>query len=168
MASLKIDYTSSQSLIPNGRFLTQPLPFAKRTAFDSLGHPVEGALPQGLSAQLGLPDGKMLLLNGFENNKSGFGLAHIEAKPQRMKQFVGLGYKTAHRFVRDVFENYSMIGLEENARLAIIYERGADFLFVFCHWDEALQVWSVTTALPKRHKRGVNVVWTRGRGEETA
>jgi len=148
--------------------LTQPLPFAKRTAFDSLGYPVEGSLPQGLCVQLGLPDGKMLLLNGFENNKSGFGLAHIEAKPHRMKQFEGLGYKTAHSFVRDVLRNYSFIGLQENQRLAFIHQRGADYLFVFCHWDEALQVWSVTTALPKRHKRGVHVVWTRNPGESTA
>ena len=109
----------------------------------------------------------MLLLSGFEGRSSGFGLAHIEARPQRMKQLNGLGYSSAHGFVRDVFRNYSLVSLQENERLALIYERGADYLFVICQWDNTRSVWSVTTALPKRHKR-LQVVWTREKDEKMA
>ena len=103
----------------------------------------------------------MLLLNGFEGRSSGFGLAHIEAKPSRLKQLKGLGYPSAHAFIRDVFQNYSQISLEDGGRLALIYERPPDYLFVICQWDEALSVWSVTTALPKRHMRNARIIWTR-------
>lgn len=141
--------------------MKKPLPPEKRTAFDHLGRAVEGNLPPEVCLRLGTSVARMVLLNGFEGRSTGFGLAHIEAKPSRMKQLKGLGYNSAHAFIRDVFQNYSRISLEEGGRLALICERPPDYLVVICQWDAAIGVWSVTTALPKRHMRNARVVWTR-------
>ena len=145
-----------------------PLPIEKRTAFDNTGKPVEGALPQGLCELHGLNEGPLLLLNGIEGRTGGFGLAHIEANHSRIKQIGGLGYKSVHAFIRYVFENYSIIAIQLDKRLIIISAKAADYYNVVCQWDDDRSVWSVTTALPKRHRRNLNVIWEALETDETA
>ncbi len=144
------------------------LPVEKRTAFDPTGRPVEGMLPDGLCERHGLKNGVLLLLNGVEGRDTGFGLKHIEAKLSRVKQLSGLGFNSVHGFVRFVFQSYSAISLQRDGRLILVAERKADYLWVICQWDESRSVWSVTTAIPKRHNRGLEFIWTAKKGDETA
>ena len=144
------------------------LPFEKRTAFDATGKPVDGKLPEGLCVKYGLNDGALLLLNGIEGRSSGFGLEHIQANMGRMKQLSGLGFNSVHAFVRFVFENYNSVSQQPDGRLVLVAERKADYLWVICQWDHDRLVWSVTTAIPKRHKRGLTFIWTAAQEGETA
>jgi hypothetical protein len=144
------------------------LPFEKRTAFDATGKPVEGKLPEGLCVRYGLKEGALLLLNGVEGRASGFGLEHIQANTGRMKQLSGLGFTSAHMFVRYVFENYTAVSQQPDGRIVLVAERNADYLWVVCLWDPDRLVWSVTTAIPKRHKRGLTFIWTAGQESQTA
>lgn len=144
------------------------LPFEKRTAFDATGKPVEGKLPEGLCVRYGLKEGALLLLNGVEGRASGFGLEHIQANTGRMKQLSGLGFTSAHMFVRYVFENYTAVSQQPDGRIVLVAERNADYLWVVCQWDPDRLVWSVTTAIPKRHKRGLTFIWTAGQESQTA
>jgi hypothetical protein len=137
------------------------LPKEKRTAFDANGKSAEGVLPEELTRSGQCHDGTIKLLTGVEGRTGGFGLAHVEAKPERLKGISSLGFKTVHAYPRYIFADMTHIGLQEDGRIVVIREDVSSFHHVICQWDQDLRIWSVTTIIPKRHARGINLIWTK-------
>ena len=137
------------------------LPFAKRTAFHQTGWAAEGFIHADVALLGGVKSGPVRLLNGAEGRGGGFGLAHIEANAGRMKQLASLGFKAVHSYVRHILADATMIALEPDGRIVIVREDGAEYHHLICQWDVDMGIWSVTTAIPKRHARGLNVFWKK-------
>lgn len=136
-----------------------PIPVAKRTVFTSSGKGDLCVISEDVAASCGVKPGPVRLLNGVEGNNGGFGRIHIESHANRVKQLEGLGYKTVLSYVAFVADGYTKIGLQEDGRIIIIREQSGMFHQVICQWDDELNVWSVTTAIPKSNMRKVKVVW---------
>jgi hypothetical protein len=138
-----------------------PLPVEKRTVFDASGRGDLGHLPATISETLSCSAGPIRLLRGVEGRSGGFGLAHIESHAGRMRQFESLGYRDAVSFVRFVVSDFDQIIMQEDGRLLFQRESDGVYCQVVCQWDETVQIWSVTTAIPKRAVRNQNVVWKK-------
>jgi hypothetical protein len=138
-----------------------PLPVEKRTVFDSLGRGDLGDVPATISKTLRCKAGPIRLLRGVEGRSGGFGLAHIESHAGRMRQLESLGFRDAVSFVRFVASDFDLIIMQEDDRLIFQREKDGVFCQVVCQWDETVQIWSVTTAIPKRAVRNQNVVWKK-------
>lgn len=136
-------------------------PVAKRTAFDAVGNAVEGEVTEEVAALGAIPAGRILLLNGAQGATSGFGLAHIESNISRMNQIGSLGFRSAHAYVRFILADPTQIAHAENGRINVVREHGTHYHHLICQWDAELDVWSVTTAIPKRHARGLNTIWKK-------
>lgn len=137
------------------------LPIAKRTAFDQTGRAVEGVIHVEVAALAGINAGPVKLLNGAEGRGGGFGLAHIEANAGRKKQLASLGFQSIHNYVRHIIEGVTMMALQDDGRIILVREDGAEFHHLICQWDGELNIWSVTTAIPKRHARGLIPFWEK-------
>lgn len=138
-----------------------PLPVEKRTVFDSAGRGDLGHLTVAISGNLRCKAGPIRLLRGVEGRSGGFGLAHIESHAGRIRQFESLGYRDVVSFVRFVVSDFDQIIMQEDGRLLFQRERDGVYCQVVCQWDETVQIWSVTTAIPKRAVRNQNVVWNK-------
>jgi hypothetical protein len=136
-----------------------PPPPEKRTSFDRIGRPAEGEITQEQAAALGCTAGIVRLLTGVQGRSGGFGAAHIESNASRMKQIEGLGFKSLHAYLRYVLANVSFIGKQSDGRVVLVADFQAVYHHVICQWDADLKIWSVTTAIPKRNKRDVEVLW---------
>jgi hypothetical protein len=137
------------------------LPFEKRSALDHLGRPVEGLISPGLAAILGCERGPIRLLNGVQGHTGGFGCAHIESYASRVSQIQSMGFRGVHDYVRSILSDTAFAGTQEDGRISIVSEKGRNVNHLICQWDEDLLIWSVTTAIPKRHMRGINILWRR-------
>jgi hypothetical protein len=136
-------------------------PREKRTAFDALGRSVECELLPDWEVLVGARLGPVKLLNGVEGRTGGFGLEHIQAKPDRIKQIASFGFATVHAYVRFVLDQVTHMGFQQDGRMVLIREDGRQFHHIICQWDPALSIWSITTAIPKRNMRDVVVSWKR-------
>lgn len=136
-------------------------PVAKRTAFDNVGNPVEGAITDEVAALGSIPAGRILLLNGAQGATGGFGLAHLEDNTGRIKQINSLGFKSAHAYVRFILADPTHIAHAEGGRINVIREDGTNYHHLICQWDAELALWSVTTAIPKRHARKLKLIWKK-------
>lgn len=101
----------------------------------------------------------MKLLNGVEGNSGGFGRIHIESHASRAKQLEGLGYKDVISYVAFVTAEFNFVGMQDDGRIILIREHSGMYHHVICQWDDDLQIWSITTAIPKNNMRKVNVIW---------
>lgn len=137
------------------------IPREKRTAFDALGRSVECELLRDWEVLVGARLGPIKLLNGVEGRTGGFGLEHIQAKPERIKQISSFGFGTVHSYLRFVLEFVTHMGFQQDGRMVLIREDGRQFHHIICQWDPTLHVWSITTAIPKRNMRDVVVSWKR-------
>jgi len=135
------------------------LPVAKRTAFNAVGRSCSGELSQDVAQALGCKSGTIRLLNGYEGQHGGFGLAHIEAHENRIKQIKNSGFHSVHAYISAILDNYSMAALQEDGRIVLIYENSMVYHHLICQWDSDLSIWSVTTAIPKRNIRNLNILW---------
>jgi len=75
------------------------LPREQRSVTAPNGAVFFGVMPDHVAAHLGVAAGEIRLLNGFDHGGKGFGLAHLAAKPQRIKQMNGLGFRNIEQFV---------------------------------------------------------------------
>jgi hypothetical protein len=137
------------------------IPLEKRTAFDPLGRPVEGEITVEVAEKLDCEAGGIKLLNGVQGHSSGFGVRHIESYAGRVAQITTMGHITVHAYVRLVISEFGWAGCQDDGRICLVYEDKHGFHHVICQWDIDLSIWSVTTAIPKRHMRNINVRWKK-------
>jgi hypothetical protein len=137
---------------------TAPIPFEKRTVFDSQGRGDLGSVPAEIAAVVGCRYGPIRLLNGA---KAGFGLAHIVSHADRVRQLAGLGFRDVRSYVLFIASDYEAIAKQPDGRLVFLREyRGLNHRLI-CQWDEELAIWSITTAIPKPGRRELQIVWTK-------
>ncbi len=136
-------------------------PVEKRTVFAPNGDSDMGAVTAELAAHIGCQAGPIRLLRGIEGRTGGFGLAHIKANDGREGRILGLGFLSIEHYVRRIATAYDFVGQQDDGRLVFICDQGGCFNHLICQWDGELNLWSVTTAIPKRNMRGVNVLWDR-------
>lgn len=115
-------------------------------------------------ANTGLPHGPIKLLNGIQGRHSGYGRVHIESHSSRMKQISGLGFKDVVTYIYSIASSFDKVATQENGRILILTFRDALHHHVICQWDDQLQVWSVTTAIPKAVMREEAIIWERSVG----
>jgi hypothetical protein len=137
------------------------LPVEKRSALDHLGRRAEGVISPELAQILGCRAGPVRLLNGVQGHTGGFGFAHIESYRSRVLQIQSMGFRGVHDYVLHILSETAFAGLQENGRICLISEKGQSFNYLICQWDAEVSLWSVTTVIPKRHMRDVNVLWRR-------
>jgi hypothetical protein len=143
------------------------LPFRDRTVFLARGRGELGEVPDTVAGALCCPSGPIRILNGFHGaDGKGYGLAHIEAHSHRMSAIAGLGFADAMGFVQFIASNYSKAATQENGRVLLLAERGSHWCHLVAQWNER-GFWSVTTAIPKRHHRGLKIVWEKARPDES-
>ncbi len=141
--------------------MVQLTPAEKRTVFDAKGRGELGVISDNIAEAVGCNSGPIKLLRGVEGRTGGFGEAHIEANSSRMKQLEGVGFTKVVNYARFIADNLSMVGLQADGRIVVITEKDQTFHHLICQWDDQLSIWSVTTAIPKRNMRNVNVLWSR-------
>lgn len=138
-----------------------PIPKEKRTVFTKTGIGDLGQVTTNTAESLGIFPGPIRLLQGVEGAKGGFGLAHIDGHADRVKQLQGLGYNETVSYVYHVVSDYDAIAIQEDGRLVFVREFSNLFNHVICQWDEDLSAWSVTTAIPKKNIRNLNIKWRK-------
>lgn len=136
-----------------------PIPVPKRTVFTKTGLGDLGAISEAIAAEVSIPHGPIKLLNGVEGATGGFGREHIESHVSRMKQLQGMGYSDVVSYVYYVASAFTYVAQQEDGRIIIVREDGSLYHQVICQWDEDLNVWSVTTAIPKNNIRKLKIVW---------
>ncbi|AZO29800.1 hypothetical protein [Mesorhizobium sp. M1B.F.Ca.ET.045.04.1.1] len=120
-----------------------------------------GYITEEMAALAACKSGPVRLLEGFQApNGKGFGLLHIEANIPRGRQLEGLGFNSAVEFVAYIAANFVMVATQENGRLLLLAQCKNDWLHLVVEWDPE-GFWSCTTAIPKRHARGITAVWTK-------
>jgi hypothetical protein len=137
------------------------IPKEKRTVYGSGGRADLGVVTDEMASAAGCNPGPIRLLNGTEGRVSGYGLEHLLAKPGRLAQIEQLGFREVVGYVQFVASNFAVIASQEDGRLLFEAERDGVFHHLVCQWDNELGIWSVTTIVPKRASRGLNVVWKR-------
>jgi hypothetical protein len=120
-----------------------------------------GFLTPEIAVACKMQTGPIRLLQGLEGRRSGFGLEHILAKPGRLRQIETLGFRDVVSYVQYVATNFSAVAMEDNGRLLFHLDYSGCSHELICQWDDAIGVWSVTTIIPKRISRNLNVVWRR-------
>lgn len=108
-----------------------------------------GVVPDAVASHLGVAAGEIRLLNGFDHGGKGFGLAHLAAKPQRILQMKGLGFRNIEQFVWHVCQNFTRIS-NGGGRLGLCAEYNHHTLVAYVDWRAERSLWSVVTALPMR------------------
>lgn len=137
------------------------LPFEKRTVFGPSGKADIGVITDEIAAAVGCQPGSVRLLNGVERN-GGFGCKHIESHASRIKQFEGLGHRSVFHYCLYVAGGFEAVALQTDGRIVLIRREHQTSHQLICQWDEDLLIWSVTTAIPKRHERGMSIMWEIG------
>lgn len=130
------------------------IPVSERSTTAPNGKVVYGTIPPHIAIHLGVPEGEIRLLNGFENSSNtGFGLAHISAKEQRKKTISGLGFVSIEQMVYRACSAYDSIHQGNDGRQLLVKSHGAlgsrqVMLEVVIEWDKAKGFWHVITAFP--------------------
>lgn len=141
---------------------TIQLPFEKRTVFDGRGGGDLGQVTTAIADVIGCRVGPIRLLNGVQGRTGGFGLAHLEFHANRMKQIKGLGFRDARTYVGFIAQDFEAIAAQAHQhRLMFLRERNGITHRLVSQWDEELEIWSVTTAIPKTGISGLNIVWRK-------
>ncbi|PCD66802.1 hypothetical protein [Rhizobium phaseoli] len=135
------------------------IPVEKRTVFTSAGKGDLAYISAEIAEKAGVSEGTVKLLNGIEGTKGGFGREHIEAR--RMAQISGLGFKDVVSYVYHVVCDFDRIAIQEDGRLMILREHNGLHHIVIVQWDDQLNIWSVTTALPKKVVRDIKIIWEK-------
>ncbi|MCF4130274.1 hypothetical protein [Methylobacterium sp. SyP6R] len=106
------------------------------------------------AAACGVAPGAIKLLEGVPGPR-GWGAAHIETTPNRMRQLKGVGFNTALAFVQAIAKGWTKILRGDHGRLILVYQVGGrDHCAVVEHKGPVGRgFWSVTTAIPKRVAR---------------
>lgn len=137
------------------------LPKHKRTVFTASGSAELGRVKEDMAIVAGVPAGQIRLLEGFQSAGGGFGRQHIESHASRMLQLRNLGFRDAISYVFYVASGFECLARHEDGRISIVRKSASLFHQVVCQWDPALDLWSVTTAIPKNNMRNLNVVWEK-------
>jgi hypothetical protein len=137
------------------------LPVEKRSALDHLGRRVEGSVSAELAKILGCRAGPVRLLNGVQGHTGGFGFAHIASYENRVTQIKSMGFLGVHDYVSSILSDTACAGTQPDGRVSLVSENGRNVNHLICQWDADLSIWSVTTAIPKRHARGINILWRK-------
>ena len=113
-----------------------------------------GVIDEATAKAVGCEAGPICLQQGYPTEK-GFGKLHIASHRQRMKQILGLGYRTVEAFVYDVAQNYTIIQDAGDGRLSLVYKRlGRDLRIVVTKiLRSGKPYWNVVTGLPYREAR---------------
>jgi hypothetical protein len=139
---------------------TPILPFAKRTVTDKRGNGDLGVITNEIALAIKCNPAVIRLLNGVEGRTGGFGLAHIEGR--RIDRILGLGFADVHSYAHFIASGFTEIAIQEDGRLVLLREAKSLYHWLICQWDDELGIWSVTTVIPKPHKRELTVVWPIG------
>jgi hypothetical protein len=139
----------------------QPIPKEKRTVFGSGGRSDLGFVTIEIAAACKVQTGPIRLLQGLEGRNSGFGLEHILAKPGRLRQIESFGFRDVVSYVQYIATNFSAVATEDSGRLIFQQDYAGCSHELICQWDTALRAWSVTTIIPKRASRNLNIIWRR-------
>jgi hypothetical protein len=143
--------------------VSQAIHFALRETLRprSLGETCRGLNKPRACGNPWVREGPIRLLNGVQGHTGGFGCAHIESYASRVSQIQSMGFRGVHDYVRSILSDTAFAGTQEDGRISIVSEKGRNVNHLICQWDEDLLIWSVTTAIPKRHMRGINILWRR-------
>ncbi|TIL27433.1 hypothetical protein [Mesorhizobium sp.] len=144
--------------------MTQAAPILaveKRTVYDGAGRADLGHVTANVASAINCNAGPIRLLRGIQGRNGGFGLAHIETYEGRVRQFETLGFRDTVSYVRFVACDYDLIIRQTDGRHVFQREKDGYFNQIICQWDLDVGFWSVTTAIPKRAVRNVDIVWRK-------
>lgn len=82
----------------------------------------------------------------------GFGLQHVQAKPDRVRAIERLGFTSVQAFICDVACNWNQIVEGKDGKPVLVWQKGGHDLAIVVTWKETY--WSVTTALSYRVVQG--------------
>lgn len=158
-AAVILDSPAQEGVAVTEFKIKAPLPVEKRTVFGPSGRGDLAFISDAMAVEIGCKVGTVKLLKGVEGRNGGYGEAHIEAKESRGKHLEGLGHRTVFAYVSYIAGGFQAIGLQNDGRIVLIRREGTYSHQCFCQWDEDLEIWSVTTAIPFRRERNMNIKW---------
>ena len=122
---------------------------------------MQGAITEEMALACDCRAGRIVLLNGVEGRSGGWGYEHIAAKENRTAHLKGLGFRDIHAYVGFVLDAFQWLALQDAGRLLMVAEAGGYFHHVPVQWNEGMECWAVTTAIPKRNMRNVMPLWVK-------
>lgn len=150
-------------LVPKGSAVVEKklkiLPVEKRTVSGASGKMDLCVITDEMAAIVRCKAGVVRLLKGVEGRNGGFGNAHIESHARRMKQFEAMGHRSVFQYCAFVGAGLEAISVQPDGRIVLIRRDASNSHQVICQWDEELEIWSVTTAIPMRRERDMNIMW---------